>query len=31
MKVIDHLNSAQSTLVSFEILPPLKGKGINAL
>ncbi|HEY1112037.1 MAG TPA: methylenetetrahydrofolate reductase [NAD(P)H] [Chitinophagaceae bacterium] len=31
MKVIDHLNSAQSTLVSFEILPPLKGKGINGL
>jgi methylenetetrahydrofolate reductase (NADPH) len=31
MKVIDHLNSAKSTLVSFEILPPLKGKGINAL
>jgi len=31
MKVIDHLNNAQSTLVSFEILPPLKGKGINAL
>ena len=31
MKVIDHLNSASSSLVSFEILPPLKGKGINAL
>jgi len=31
MKVIDHLNNATSTLVSFEILPPLKGKGINAL
>lgn len=31
MKVIDHLNSATSTLVSFEILPPLKGKGINGL
>lgn len=31
MKVIDHLKSASSTLVSFEILPPLKGKGINAL
>jgi methylenetetrahydrofolate reductase (NADPH) len=31
MKVIDHLNQAKSTLVSFEILPPLKGKGINAL
>lgn len=31
MKVIDHLNNAKSTLISFEILPPLKGKGINAL
>ena len=31
MKVIDHVNKAKSTLVSFEILPPLKGKGINAL
>ncbi len=31
MKVIDHVKSATSTLVSFEILPPLKGKGINAL
>ena len=31
MKVIDHLNNANKTLVSFEILPPLKGKGINAL
>jgi methylenetetrahydrofolate reductase (NADPH) len=31
MKVIDHLNSANKTLISFEILPPLKGKGINAL
>lgn len=31
MKVIDHLRQAQSTLVSFEVLPPLKGKGINAL
>jgi methylenetetrahydrofolate reductase (NADPH) len=31
MKVIDHINEAKGTLVSFEILPPLKGKGINAL
>lgn len=31
MKVIDHINEAKGkkdTLVSFEILPPLKGKGI---
>jgi methylenetetrahydrofolate reductase (NADPH) len=31
MKVIEHIQAAQDTLVSFEILPPLKGKGINAL
>jgi methylenetetrahydrofolate reductase (NADPH) len=31
MKVIEHINESKSTLVSFEILPPLKGKGINAL
>jgi methylenetetrahydrofolate reductase (NADPH) len=31
MKVIDHLKQATKTLVSFEILPPLKGKGINAI
>lgn len=31
MKVIDHINQAKSTLVSFEILPPLKGKGIQSL
>jgi methylenetetrahydrofolate reductase (NADPH) len=31
MKVIDHIRGAKSPLVSFEILPPLKGKGINAL
>ncbi|HEY0066507.1 MAG TPA: methylenetetrahydrofolate reductase [NAD(P)H] [Flavisolibacter sp.] len=32
MKVIDHINGATGkTLVSFEILPPLKGKSINAL
>jgi methylenetetrahydrofolate reductase (NADPH) len=31
MKVIDHLNQRTKTLVSFEVLPPLKGKGINAI
>ena len=31
MKVIDHINQAKGTLVSFEVLPPLKGKGIDAL
>ncbi|MFT4022384.1 MAG: methylenetetrahydrofolate reductase [NAD(P)H] [Flavihumibacter sp.] len=31
MKVIDHINQAKNTLVSFEILPPLKGKGIKAI
>jgi methylenetetrahydrofolate reductase (NADPH) len=31
MKVIDHINQAKGTLVSFEVLPPLKGKGIEAL
>ena len=31
MKVIDHINQAKNTLVSFEVLPPLKGKGIGAL
>jgi methylenetetrahydrofolate reductase (NADPH) len=31
MKVIDHINQATGTLVSFEVLPPLKGKGIEAL
>jgi methylenetetrahydrofolate reductase (NADPH) len=28
MKVTDHIKQANGTLVSFEILPPLKGKGI---
>ncbi len=31
MKVIEHINQAKDTLVSFEILPPLKGRGIQSL
>lgn len=31
MKVTDHINESDKTLVSFEILPPLKGKGIQSL
>ena len=31
MKVIEHLNEAKSTLFSFEILPPLKGKSIQSI
>ncbi len=31
MKVIDHIAAAKDTLVSFEILPPLKGKSISSL
>lgn len=31
MKVIDHIRQATNTLVSFEILPPLKGKNINSI
>ncbi|MET0638231.1 MAG: methylenetetrahydrofolate reductase [NAD(P)H] [Chitinophagaceae bacterium] len=31
MKVIDHIKQATGTLISFEVLPPLKGKGIEAL
>lgn len=31
MKVIDHIRQAKDTLISFEILPPLKGKGISAI
>jgi methylenetetrahydrofolate reductase (NADPH) len=31
MKVIDHINQAKDTLISFEILPPLKGKTINSI
>ena len=31
MKVIDHIRQAKETLVSFEILPPLKGKTISSI
>ncbi|HRX93006.1 MAG TPA: methylenetetrahydrofolate reductase [NAD(P)H] [Chitinophagaceae bacterium] len=31
MKVTDHIANAKDTLLSFEVLPPLKGKGIEAL
>ena len=31
MKVTDHIQSAKNTVISFEILPPLKGKGIQSL
>jgi len=31
MKVIEHLSHTDKTLISFEILPPLKGKGIQSL
>jgi methylenetetrahydrofolate reductase (NADPH) len=31
MKVIDHLKQSKSTLFSFEILPPLKGKSIESI
>ncbi len=31
MKVTDHIAQAKNTLISFEVLPPLKGKGIEAL
>lgn len=31
MKVIDHINNAKKTLFSFELLPPLKGKGIQSI
>lgn len=31
MKVTDHIAQAKDTLVSFEVLPPLKGKTINSL
>lgn len=31
MKVIDHIKQATKPLISFEILPPLKGKTINSI
>lgn len=31
MKVTEHINQAKETLVSFEILPPLKGKSIQSI
>ena len=31
MKVTEHINNAKDTVLSFEILPPLKGKGIQSL
>lgn len=31
MKVIDHINNAKSPMFSIELLPPLKGKGIDSL
>ena len=31
MKVIDHIRQAKNTLISFEILPPLKGKTIASI
>jgi methylenetetrahydrofolate reductase (NADPH) len=31
MKVTEHIANAKDTLISFEVLPPLKGKGIDAL
>ena len=31
MKITDHIAQAKGTLISFEVLPPLKGKGIDAL
>src|SRR6516225_3782784 len=31
MKITEHISNAKDTLVSFEILPPLKGKSINSI
>lgn len=31
MKVIEHINQADETLISFEVLPPLKGKTVAAI
>ena len=31
MKITEHISKAKDTLVSFEILPPLKGKTIDSI
>lgn len=31
MKVIEHINQGKDTLISFEVLPPLKGKTMSAI
>jgi methylenetetrahydrofolate reductase (NADPH) len=31
MKITQHISEAKDTLVSFEVLPPLKGKTITSL
>lgn len=31
MKITDHIAKAKNTLISFEVLPPLKGKSINSI
>ncbi|MBS0647354.1 MAG: methylenetetrahydrofolate reductase [Verrucomicrobia bacterium] len=31
MKITDHIQQSKDTLISFEILPPVKGKGIQSL
>ena len=31
MKIVDHIKTAKKPFVSFEILPPIKGKGIQAV
>src|ERR1700712_4672217 len=31
MRVIEHINEAKETLISFEVLPPLKGKTVAAI
>src|SRR6201989_2812284 len=31
MKITEHISNSKDTLISFEILPPLKGKSINSI